>query len=250
MVSKMEFQYSNGIFNDQYNINRTPFEASIIRYEANVKKLEKVTHKHYDKSEGLTAVQALKRTVEKNEALDFLARERQKLAVMGQVQRRLEKYREEGMNAVTGDKKTRASTLTTLISEGHHPTSELEQYMRAEGVPKPTPYHTAHHICPGSGQYEQEKIFNARLHMHTMGIRINDPANGVYLLTKDSYTPHYTMPNSRGHLKYHTREYENLVSQRVINLQSSDLIKTNLQVVGRILQQNEPKSAFTAMRAV
>lgn len=246
----MDFQYNNGVFADHYNINRTPLEASIARYEANVKRLEKVTHKHYDQGEKLTEAQKLKRTGEKKEALDFLKRERQKLAVMGQVQRGLEKYHEEGMKTVTGDKKTRTSTLNVLISEAHHPTSELEQYMRAEGIPKPTPYHTAHHICPGSGQYEQEKIFNARLHMHTMGIRINDPANGVYLLTKDSYTPHYTMPNSRGHLKYHTREYENLVSQRIINLQSGDLIKTNLQVIGRILQQNEPKSAFEKMRAV
>lgn len=240
----MHFQYNNGVFADHYNLNRSPLEASLARYEKNLDKLAKITSNHYNDNENP------KRAKEKKAALDYLERERQKLATMGQVYARLEEYRKAGMKAVEGNRRDRIAALDMLNKEDHHPTAELEQYMRAEGIPKPTPKHTAHHICPGSGQYAKERIMNARLHMHSKGVRINDPANGVYLLTKDSYTPHYTMPRSRGHLKYHTKEYEELVSQRVMKLTTGDMIKTSLQVTGRILQQNEPKSAFAEMRAL
>jgi hypothetical protein len=95
-----------------------------------------------------------------------------------------------------------------------------------------------------------ESFTRARIHMHVNGIRINDPANGVYLLTKDKYTPHWSMPNSRGHLKYHTSEYEKWVSNKVRGVKGMDYIKTQLQVIGRLLQQNEPKTAIAMMKGL
>ena len=86
--------------------------------------------------------------------------------------------------------------------------------------------------------------------MHSHGIRINDPVNGVYLLHKDDYTPHHSMPGSRGHLKCRTREYEKLVPARIGRLPNQDIIKTQLQVIGRLLQQHEPKAAFAQMRGL
>lgn len=240
----MECLYNNGVFADHFNIDRTPLEACIARYEKNVDQLAKITNEHF------TDAKSSKRAQQKKEALNFLERERQKLITMGQVYDRLEEYRNQGMQAVNGTGKERAAALLILQQEEHHPTSELENNMRAEGIPKPSCQHTSHHICPGKGRFEKKAIRDARLHMHKQGIRINDPANGVYLLTKDDYTPHYTMPNSRGHLKYHTREYEMLVSQRVMKLPIGDMIKTNLQVIGRILQQNEPKSAFSKIKVL
>lgn len=240
----MDFQYNNGVFADHYNINRTPLEASIARYESNVDRLVKLTNQHFDRDDNPKMFEA------KEKALSFLERERQKLETMGQVYDRLEDYRKEGMKVVEGTAKEKSLAFAVLQQEEHHPTSDLENNMRAEGIPKPSKLHTAHHICPGSGQYLKRDIRRARVYMHTKGVRINDPANGVYLLTKDSYTPHYSMPNSRGHLKYHTKEYETLVAQRIIVSQSHDSIKTTLQVIGRILQQNEPKSAFAEMRAM
>lgn len=86
--------------------------------------------------------------------------------------------------------------------------------------------------------------------MHVNGIRINDLANGVYLLTKDKHTPHWSMPNSRGHLKYHTSDYEKWVSNKVRAVKGMDYIKTQLQVIGRLLQQNEPKTAIAMMKGL
>lgn len=87
-----------------------------------------------------------------------------------------------------------------------------------------------------------------RLHIHRNGIRINDPANGVYLLHKDEYTPHWSMPKSRGHLKYHTKQYEQFLNSRIAGLRGMDVIKTHLQVIGRLLQENEPKTAIANIR--
>ncbi len=93
-------------------------------------------------------------------------------------------------------------------------------------------------------------VRNTRIHIHSHGIIINDPANGVYLVHKDDYTPHHLMPSSRWHLKNHTREYEKLVAARIGTLPNQDVIKTQLQAIGRLLQQHEPKPVFTKMRGM
>lgn len=119
--------------------------------------------------------------------------------------------------------------------------------MRAEGQIKPSHKHTAHHIVPGKGKLEMVTA-QTRIHLHLHGIRINDPANGVYLIHNDADTPHWSMPNSRGHRKYHTHEYERWVSQKVRTQTNIDYIKTQLQLIGRILQDNEPKNAIPAIK--
>ena len=119
--------------------------------------------------------------------------------------------------------------------------------MRAEGMPKPSSQHTAHHIEPGKGKLEM-LIARTRLHLHLYGIRINDPANGIYLIQKDEDTPHWSMPNSRGHLKYHTHTYEQWIAQKLKPLKNIDVLKTQLQIIGRILQDNEPKNVISVVK--
>ena len=46
------------------------------------------------------------------------------------------------------------------------------------------------------------------------------------------------MPDSRGHKTYHTEDYERLVWERLSHLNGQDKIKTQLQVIGRLMQQN------------
>ena len=50
------------------------------------------------------------------------------------------------------------------------------------------------------------------------------------------------MPNSRGHLTYHTIAYEGWVLNRIQGRRNIDMIKTELQVIGKLLQDNEPKN--------
>lgn len=179
------------------------------------------------------------RKKEQAECLQFLELERLKLEKIADVQGRLAAYRESALAATRGTAKDRDLVTRQLRAEKHHPTGDLEAFMRAEGVPKPSAKHTAHHIVPGKGK---DPVINgrARLHLHRYGIGINDPANGVYLVHSDEFTPHWSMPLSRGHKKYHTMLYETWVSNRVRALKDIDLIKTQLQIIGRLLQQNEP----------
>lgn len=240
----MNLEYRNGVRISKYAHELSPLEAAMQRYEENIAEQEKLANTHYDK-----LVDPKKEEARKN-ALEYLALERQRLAAFADVHDQLRDYRKLESEALSKDKKKAMKARDAMLTEDHHPTDDLEKYMRAEGIPKPSSLHTAHHICPGSGRWEKNMIRNTRIHMHSKGVRINDPANGVYLLHKDDYAPHYSMPSSKGHLTYHTRDYEKLVSARIRTLPNRDVIKTQLQVIGRLLQQNEPKAAFTKMRAL
>ena len=234
----MKIEYQNGVRITQFVHEMTPLEAMIQNYEQMAKK-------HYRRS-GSNTLNDKKRIEERDKALKHLQEERAKIHTLIDIQAQLETYREKGLDSTRGSLKQRTEALTMMETEKHHPTGTLEKYMRAEGVPKPSPQHTAHHIVPGKGKL---KVLTARtrMHLHTHGIRINDPANGVYLVHKDEDTPHWSMPDSRGHLKYHTHDYERWLARRIQRFNDMDVIKTQLQVVGNLLQQHEPKTAIAAI---
>ncbi|MBB5211972.1 AHH domain-containing protein [Microbulbifer hydrolyticus] len=237
----MELEYHNGIRITKFRHEMTSLEAAIQNYEAMAKE-------HYAKENDQTLTEQ-QRKVECDKALKCLQQERTYINTLTDVQAQLEAYRNRGLQATKGSLAERASAISTMSNEKHHPTQVLEKHMRAEGIPKPSPQHTAHHIVPGKGKLKVVTT-NTRMHLHRHGIRINDPANGVFLVCKDKDTPHWSMPNSRGHLKYHTHEYEQWMAQRVQRLNNIDMIKTQLQVIGRILQDNEPKTAVQAIKNV
>ena len=234
----MKLEYQNGVRITKLVHEMTPLEVAINRYE-------ELAKKHYAKAgTGLET----ERKAELDESLKHLDLERERLGAISDVQAGLEKYREAGLKVKSGNRTESINALTMMTAEKHHPTAILEKYMRAEGKPKLSSKHTAHHIVPGKGLLEQ-LTGRTRLHLHKHGIRINDPANGVYLVAVDRDTPHWSMPNSRGHKKYHTKDYERWVFQKVTSQDNIDFIKTQLQVIGRILQDNEPKAAIPSSRA-
>lgn len=235
----MKIEYHNGVRVTKHAHEMTPLEAAIQGYEQMAKE-------HFSKPDNIT-LNERERQEECAKALKCLDAERAKINTLIDIQSQLEVYREAGIGATQGSLGERADALSMMESEKHHPTEVLEKYMRAEGVPKPSPLHTAHHIVPGKGKLKAVTA-RTRLHLHAHGIRINDPANGVYLVHKDRDTPHWSMPNSRGHLKYHTHEYEDWISKRLQRFNHIDVIKTQLQVIGRILQENEPKEAILAIQ--
>lgn len=49
-------------------------------------------------------------------------------------------------------------------------------------------------------------------------------------------------------LYVHTKSYEEHVSLKVRNLTDMDQIKTQLQIIGRMLQQQEPKAAIAKIK--
>jgi hypothetical protein len=238
----MKLEYRNGNRITKLVHEMDPLEAAINQYEFIAKnkidRYKQLASEHYAKESTLTEAE---RAVEKKEAMKFLNLEWAKLEVIADVQGQLSNYRKSALRAVTGTRKERDAGIRKLRNEEHHPTDTLEKFMLAEGKPKPSSKHTAHHIVPGKGK-DEVVTARARLHLHRHGIGINDPANGVYLLHKDEYAPHWSMPRSRGHLKYHTLAYESWVLNRIRARKNIDSIKTELQVVGRLLQSNEPKN--------
>ena len=233
----MKLEYHNGVRITKHLHEMTPFEAAVQNYE-------KMAKDYFSSSRNLTDE---KRQAACDKALADLECEKKKINTLASIESQLQQYREQGTKATEGSLRDRAGALTMMQQEKHHPTEVLEKYMRAEGIPKPSPQHTAHHIVPGKGKLKAVTT-NTRLHLHKHGIHITDPANGVYLVCKDADTPHWSMPASRGHLKYHTHEYEQWMAQRVQRLNNMDMLKTQLQIIGRILQSNEPKVAIQAIK--
>jgi hypothetical protein len=237
----MKLEYLHGERITKLIHEMTPLEMAIHSYEEAAQK----TLDRYEKlakanaNEKSTKTES-ERKAELAECLRFLELERLKLEKIADVQGQLAAYRASALGATRGTSKERDTVLRRLSAEKHHPTGDLEAFMRAEGIPKPSSKHTAHHIVPGRGK---DPVINGRtrLHLHRFGIGINDPANGVYLVHDDEFTPHWSMPLSRGHRKYHTKLYETWISNRIRALKDIDFIKTQLQIIGRILQQNEPK---------
>jgi hypothetical protein len=237
----MKLEYRHGVRISKLVHEMSPLEAAIHQYEEMAKK-------HYSKaSDKKTTLTDKERKAKLKEALSFLELERGRLNTIADVQGQLDQYREAGMQAVNGVEIAQRSAMSMMRSEKHHPTKVLEEFMRAEGQTKPSIKHTAHHIVPGRGKL---RVLTAqtRIHLHLHGIRINDPANGVYLVHDDADTPHWSMPKSKGHLRYHTHDYERWVSQKITPHTNMDFIKTQLQIIGRLLQDNEPKNAIPTIK--
>lgn len=209
--------------------------------ETAISNYEQLAKQHYDNEANTPNLTQAERQAELKESLAHLENERAKLATIMDVQLKLEKYREEGAKVTDPELDTidRDRLVDLMESEAHHPTALLEKQMFAAGVAKPSPKHSAHHIVSGRGRLPEFTLV-ARSHIHQFGIRINDPLNGVYLVSIDKNTPHWSMPDSRGHQKYHTHFYEEWVHDRITRCFSVVKVKETLQVIGRILQNNPP----------
>lgn len=158
------------------------------------------------------------------------------LRCMASVQAQLDEYREAGRMATLGGRSERLKVRKVLHAEAHHPTKILVKFMLISNKPKPSPDHAAHHIVPGKGK--TKFAYLARTHMLTLGVRINDPDNGVWLPKFKRHTPHWSMPEAKAHLQYHTEEYEYLVNRKLEVKYSEYSLRAELNLIGRLLQNN------------
>lgn len=105
-----------------------------------------------------------------------------------------------------------------LAREKHHPTKTLRKNLFAAGEPKPSPIHEAHHIIPGKGRYLQYQMMICRLNLHSYGIGIHDPLNGMWLRNYEKNKPDdWATPEASGHRSLHCTEYERWISQKFMN---------------------------------
>ncbi len=166
--------------------------------------------------------------------------ETQRLCLDGMacLQAQLEAYRSSGKAATEGNRKEVTEKQKVLLAEGHHGAdlALLAKFMQTDAKPRPGSKHTAHHIVPGKGKTSQAYL--ARTYIHRFGIRINDPDNGVWLPTYSKYTPLWSMPQSKGHLEYHTEGYERWVRNKLRVKSSEAFIRIELNLIGKLLQQN------------
>lgn len=128
-----------------------------------------------------------------------------------------------------------------MSNEKHHPSKVLANYMRAVGRPPPSPKHTPHHIVPGKGRTKE--VYRSRLRLHTLGVGINDPDNGAWLVRLKKDKGHWSMPDSKSHLEIHTINYEGWVGRHISLAQSESAARNQLQLLRLKLQSGkQPKN--------
>ncbi|MGI2180302.1 AHH domain-containing protein [Shewanella frigidimarina] len=102
--------------------------------------------------------------------------------------------------------------VDVLLAEAHHPTDKLGKYLFVTGEPQPTINHEAHHIIPGKGRFLQPQVLAARMNMHIMGIGINDPFNGTWLINfMRNKKFDWATKNAPSHRKLHRKNYESWI---------------------------------------
>lgn len=181
-----------------------------------------------------------KRIEELQKAKAFLEHQRMNAESYAAIQVGLDKYQEQGRSAMKGSRSEVVEKQRALMAEKHHPTKILASMMKSAANPPPSSIHTAHHIIPGKGKVYKTKEGNlARVHMHRFGIRINDPDNGVWLPRYKKHTPHWSMPESKGHLEYHTKNYERWAERKVRSHRTEFAIRSQLKTIGNLLQENK-----------
>lgn len=177
--------------------NPSSLELAIYNFELKAKAYYDTKQKS-DDSEQLT-----KRLIQD---YNHLQREKKRIESVAIAQSHLQQYRNdnEKLNA------------DELLQEPHHPTAKLGKFLFATGEPKPTPHHEAHHIIAGKGRYLQPKMLAARLNMHLIGVGINDPFNGTWLINFERNKEFdWATQDAPIHRKLHRKNYESWISNNL-----------------------------------
>lgn len=229
----MDFTHIHGKRTTLHYYEMTPLDKAIDAYQ---KKAEQYFATK-NEIENAPADVRKQREIELRKIKDELEHQRMNAESYASIQAQLDAYREVGRTATKGNRSEVVQKQRTLHAEDHHTTAVLEEMMRADGIPKPSSQHTAHHVIPGTGKTKNANL--ARVHMHRFGVRINDPDNGVYLPMYKKYTPHWSMPDSKGHLEYHTEGYEDWVRRKIQVKSGETFIRMELKLIGELLKINK-----------
>ncbi|MBU6953249.1 AHH domain-containing protein [Hahella sp. HN01] len=156
---------------------------------------------------------------------------------MIQVYSQLEKYRQELQILDDDSKATSKAKLAAMPAEKHHPTETLTYNLRLNGRPQPSSRFTAHHIVPGKGK--TELISLVRVDMHYLGIRINDPDNGVWLPMTKADKGHWAMPHAPAHREIHTLKYEGWIYRSATRAPAEKAFRAMLRKVTLLLTNGD-----------
>lgn len=199
--------YLNGIRITPHYHELSPLDAAIANFESQAKQYHQKKRATLGVNE--TPEQRKKHENELAAALKHLEQERRLALVTAEVQVQLAAYQDQLHSKNASNRTQRRDNRTAMQSEMHHPTYVLAKFMRSEGHPQPSPNHTAHHIIPGKGK--TAFATQARINLHMCDIRINDPANGVWMVRRRRDKGHWSMPDASSHSQVHTHNYEKWV---------------------------------------
>jgi hypothetical protein len=197
---------------------------------------QKACHAHSHKCAPIneTAEQRQKREKSLDKALIHLKAERALALAQVKVQVQLDDYRRS--LAVSDDASFEDWEISqeAMKLEKHHPARVLGNFMRADGRPKPDTNFVAHHIIPGKGR--TENAYNARIAMHSQGIRISDPDNGAWMPCTRKDKGHWSMPNCMAHSEIHTYNYERWIFDLVNNEYSETAFRGKLKSIQALIR--------------
>lgn len=169
----------------------------------------------------------------------YLEQQRLSIESMASVQEQLAHYQNQCRD-------TSQENRAKMRQEEHHPTKDLERYMRVSGIPKPDEHCTCHHIIMGHGRSKKSQktgkrvqsaaAISARLKLHQVGIGINDPSNGVWLPKNMNHVPHWLMPKALPHSVIHTDTYEVWMRNIMQTVTSEATGRSALKRVGIMLR--------------
>jgi len=233
-------EYDHGIRVTPLVHEMTPLESAIQNYSNTAKSYHKKNNA-LAAIKGESSKERIAREANMKKEFSHLESERRLAEVIVDVQSQVEEYKARNRKRpgeTIADARSRGNRMK---NEKHHPTETLAKYMRADGRPKPSPKHTPHHIVPGKGR--TKAVYRARIRLHTLGVGINDPDNGVWLVRLKKDKGHWSMPDSNSHLEIHTKNYEGWV-ERHINLAQNESLARNKLTYLRLLLQNgeQPKN--------
>jgi len=133
---------------------------------------------------------------------EFIFKESAKLENIGNLQVKLDEYREANSKLKAGQKAKEA--LSTSNGE------KLGNHLRAIGQFKPNKHWHAHHIV--CSRHASHGAARFKLFAY---LGINDPFNGCWLPQKHKYATGTVMPHAVGHSYVHTNKYADWVRREI-----------------------------------
>lgn len=213
-------------------------------FERRLQQLKMKASVHYGKPppENETPDQKAKRLAQQKADFVHLEAEARHIETLGFVYARLESYQKTNRATPGESLQDARARQKRLMKEAHHPIDILDSNMRAQGRPKPSPNHTAHHVAPGRGWTENAN--RARVRMHLYGLGINDGDNGAYMLKAKQFKPHHWFaPHAQAHKEIHTQNYELWVWHKIQKANSEADLRLNLRTIGNMLETGaQPKA--------
>lgn len=224
-------EYANGRrLTPLYHENENPFERRLAEFRTKA-------NQYYSQSvsEGETSEQKDARLWQKKSDFAHLKREAAHINTLGFICARMECYQKNN-RAQPGETAQEARTRQKrLKGEAHHPSLGLERNMRAQGRPQSSTRHAAHHVVPGRGWTENAN--KARVHMHLLGIGINDADNGAWMERKKPFKAHHWLEShASAHRESHTKSYELWLWNKVQQSTTEAEMRINLQTISGMLE--------------